>query len=70
MNNSQFSLQLCMITALAFVPLQDVVNSIDKLCVVIQNQYNELTILKMVTLAVFAGMPPPPPPPPALHFIS
>lgn len=41
MNNSQFSLQLCMITALAFVPLQNVVNSIDKLCVVIQNQYNE-----------------------------
>ena len=38
MNDPQFGLQLRMITALVFVPPQDVVNSFDKLFVVIQNQ--------------------------------
>ena len=40
MNDPQFSLQLSMIAALAFVPPQDVVNSFDEHCVVIQNQYD------------------------------
>ena len=37
MNDPQFGLQLRMITALVFVPPRDVVNSFDKLFVVIQN---------------------------------
>ena len=39
MNDPQFGVQLRMIATLAFVPSQDVVNSFDRLCVVIQNQY-------------------------------
>ena len=41
MNNPQFGLQLRIIAALAFAPPQDVINSFDELCVVIQNQYDE-----------------------------
>ena len=40
MNDHEFGLQLRMIAALAFVPSQDVVNSFDEFCVVIQNQYD------------------------------
>ena len=40
MNNPQFGLQLRMIAALAFVPPQDVVNSFDKFCLVLRNQYD------------------------------
>ena len=40
MNEPEFGLQLRMITALAFLPPQDVVNSFDELCVVILNQYD------------------------------
>ena len=39
-NDPQFRLQLRMIAALAFVPLHDVVNSFDELCVVIRNHYD------------------------------
>ena len=35
MNEPEFGLQLRMITALVFLPPQDVVNSFDELCVVI-----------------------------------
>ena len=38
MNDSQFGLLLRMIAALAFVPLQDVLNSFDEICIVIRNQ--------------------------------
>ena len=40
MNDPQFSLQLSMIAALAFVPPQDVVSSFDEHRVVIKNQYD------------------------------
>ena len=40
MNDPQSGLQLRMITDLALVPPQDVVNSLDELCIVIRNQYH------------------------------
>ena len=40
MNDPQFSLQLSMIAALAFVPPRDVVSSFDEHRVVIKNQYD------------------------------
>ena len=43
MNDPEFGLQLCVIAALAFVPLQDVVNSFDALCIFIRNQYDRDT---------------------------
>ena len=40
MNDPQFGLQLRIIAALVFVSSQNVVNSFDKLCFVILNQYD------------------------------
>ena len=62
MNDPQFSLQLSMIAALAFVPPQDVVSSFDEHRVVIKNQYDGdadelLDILTILTMIVFVGIP-------------
>ena len=40
MSDPQFGLKLRIIPTLAFVSLQDVINSFEKLCVVIRNQYH------------------------------